>query len=145
MPGSSTVPQSPRHDSNLRLLLYREVSSPLDHGEECRREDSNQRLDCELGRHSTGALASPERVIGGNHITVPRFKRGSTSQTIFNRQPKRPHCGRNNGENQLSSNPRGLPISSCSRSELSRRFRSRSRSSSTIRWCLRQSETRFAT
>jgi hypothetical protein len=41
MPGSSTVPQSPRHGSNVRLLFYREVSSPLDHGEECRHQDSN--------------------------------------------------------------------------------------------------------
>ena len=41
MPGSSTVPQSPRHDSNVRLLLYREASWPLDHREKCRREDSN--------------------------------------------------------------------------------------------------------
>jgi hypothetical protein len=34
-------PESLRHDSNVRLLLYREASSPLDHGETCRREDSN--------------------------------------------------------------------------------------------------------
>lgn len=26
IPGSSTVPQSPRHDSNVRFLLYREAS-----------------------------------------------------------------------------------------------------------------------
>jgi hypothetical protein len=59
MPGSSTVPQSPRHDSNVRLLFYREVSSPLDHGEECRREDSN------LGRtYASGSEPLPVDHLG---------------------------------------------------------------------------------
>jgi hypothetical protein len=41
IPDSFTAPKSLRHDSNVRHLLYREASLPLDHGEMCRREDSN--------------------------------------------------------------------------------------------------------
>ena len=52
-------PESLRHDSNVRLLLYREASWPLDHGETCRREDSN------LGRaYANGSEPFPVARLG---------------------------------------------------------------------------------
>lgn len=73
-------PESLRHDSNVHLLLYGEASWPLDHGETCRREDSN------LGRtYASGSEPLPvdhlgmatlvAAVLGSARMRSTRFER----------------------------------------------------------------------